>query len=482
MPSKKRVRANDQSFRHLTIEGPPQFSLSTTTQSDLDADNGFTEAVNRYLAPEDKVGPSNSWPNHALDRDSRALRAYYRALAIDRHLGTQIEQNDQRCLTSRIYCQKELWDQKKLADFNDNDGIDNLIKEAVDEYAEESKTVAGKLSTKLDFLHMQLLCQQSTTATRIQQIRLFNTEKLFVLESEERQRVMDRLEACESRMTSHNYSSGKEKCRCSECRKDANMIKAVKERASVLGSYRGVPFKSRSENMPLRAALAEHDQLLKALVKDVHTLNEYIIPLPDPLPELVSDHPKKFTFMTLPVPSGWPKDINIAVKDLEHILYELDTERSTLIDQRDEVRRMLLIGMRCGDSFWFEQTEIITDYPDFQRYEYTRNSVLAMFIVWRNVEEKIHNFVRKERIKLSGALSKGLGLEPSGIPEWRMASWEESFATMKTTANSVDDMLRQCKESRQKYYAKEDEEATAKHGEWWKVLVGKSANKKLPAP
>ncbi|KAI9716025.1 MAG: hypothetical protein M1812_005659 [Candelaria pacifica] len=467
MPSRKRGHGVDQAFSQITLENPSK-PLSSTTA--MEADVEFTEAVNQYLAPEDKIGPSNSWPNHALDRDSRAIRAYYRAIAVDKHLATDIEKSEQRYHTSRTFFVKELWYQERIASLKDSSGISQQIQDAIDEYAQDSMTASGKVRTKMDFLQMQLLCQLSIMGGRVQQLRVFNAEKLFVLESEERQRVLNRLEACECKMISHNTSYGKNSCRCSECKKEAKMVQAVKLRASDLGSYSGVPFKSRSEKVPLCAALAEYNQLFKAVVKDAHTLNASLrLPAREP----VYDSPKNFTFMTLSVPRGWPQDINDAVKELEHILYEIDRERTALLDQRDEVRRLLLIGLRGGEIVLFEKTDMITDYPDCQRYEYTRNSVLAMFVVWRNIEEKIHGYIRKEGIKLSVTLSKAFGLQPSGVPEWRMASWEESFATIKTTANSIDDMLRQCNDSRQKFYAKENEEATAKHGEWWKVLVGK---------
>ncbi len=321
----------------------------------------------------------------------------------------------------------------------------------------------------------------------MEQVRIFLDDKLFVLENEKRQKAKVRYAAYESQICAHDPRAGKDSCNCNGCRKELKILKDVIERASAQGQYEGVPLHSRSKKAPLKAALSEHTQLLEAIVKDVHTLSLSIKNLPseaDKLPKRVTfrELPKHLTFMALPVPSEWPRHIKKAVSDYEYVLFQIDTERDTLINQRGEVRRLLLIGMGDVNSIWHERDELITDCPEVQRYEYTRNSVLTMFVVGGNLETTIHRYVRKEGVKLSGALSEALGLQRPCIPKWRKASWEETFAAMKQEANSIDDMLRQCEKARQNLPSEEAEEATAKYGDWWKVLVDKGTSKKLRAP
>lgn len=75
---------------------------------ELETPEELTKAVNQYLATEDRIGPLGILPEHPRDRDTRALRAYYRALATNQHYAARIAMNDQKIDTANSFYRRVL--------------------------------------------------------------------------------------------------------------------------------------------------------------------------------------------------------------------------------------------------------------------------------------------------------------------------------------------------------------------------------------
>lgn len=111
-----------------------------------------------------------------------------------------------------------------------------------------------------------------------------------------------------------------------------------------------------------------------------------------------------------------------------------------------------MVWMACDNTIWEYAKEHVHESPHMVLYEHTRLELAACYIIWRRGEDKIRRYVNQNNLMgdFSDALRKALGLS---MPDDACCvhQWESMLQVIKEEADSVADMLEECKDARRKF-------------------------------
>lgn len=195
--------------------------------------------------------------------------------------------------------------------------------------------------------------------------------------------------------------------------------------------------------------LAEFEQNWRAAVAVVREVCRGIAVNTAALP---SDPPEDLTFYSHKLPGGLPQYIRQEIHDGEFILHEVYISRKHITSLRDKARTMLMVWMACDNTTWEYATKYAHESPHMVLYEHTRLDLAACYIIWRRGEDKIRRYVIQNNLMgdFSDALRKALGLT---MPDEACCvhQWASMLKVIKEEADSVADMLQECKDARRKF-------------------------------
>lgn len=232
--------------------------------------------------------------------------------------------------------------------------------------------------------------------------------------------------------------------------------------------------KKRAPKMPdldhLTALLAEYHRNVTELLKDVPAISNSIKEEEIKVPRL----PELATILDHSVVVDLPEHVTRSISDIVFLVDEMHDTRPDVSAQRDTVLKSLQAWRAIDKDFWEYAKEHLDQNPVLAKYEYSRRSFLALFMLWRREEAKAFDYVQEHGLaeKLDPELKRRLGWTPQREDkEEDEKRWQSHLERLNVVLPSAEEMMKKCDENWARSNANNQAHATAQQDDWWKVLV-----------
>lgn len=211
----------------------------------------------------------------------------------------------------------------------------------------------------------------------------------------------------------------------------------------------------------IKAILGDKGRLSKLAVKDTQAVNKHVPHEEAKAPSL----PDRLTYNGIVLPHDIPQAIRQAAFDLGFLCDDIHEMRGEMLRLRETIRSTLMIWMATSNPVWEYGKEHIHEFPNMRKYEYTRISLEAAYLIAFRVEFKILTYFA------SDDRPKGLCPEFEAnfdkyerSPEKLQDEWDGRAKKLTQTFVSVDEMVEQMHPINQRL------EEEMKKDEWWASL------------
>lgn len=220
----------------------------------------------------------------------------------------------------------------------------------------------------------------------------------------------------------------------------------------------------------LTALLAEYHRNVTELLKDVQAVNNSIGEEDIGVPHL----PELSTILDQGVVVDLPEHVIQTISDLVFLLDEMHVTRPDVTAQRDTVLKSLKAWRAVDKDFWEYAKKNLHENPVVAKYEYSRRSFLALFILWRREESKAFDYAEEHGLveKLEPGLRRRLGWLPHRKDrEEEEKDWQLHLERLNKALPSAEELVTEYEENYARSTMGTQAYVTAQHGDWWKVLV-----------
>ena len=171
------------------------------------------------------------------------------------------------------------------------------------------------------------------------------------------------------------------------------------------------------------------------------------------------------------IPNDLPKYIRQSLSDLAFLREEMFAAHPLVLEQRDLVRCTMMLWIGSSDATWKWGKEHIYDMPDFQKYEYMRLDMYAMYeLTFREEEKLVEYFLNRKKDASAGTtatLEELLKVGKLSKAE-RKAVMEKRYEDLREIVGEIDVMVQQLDDH---YRQIENDYKKDLGGEWWKDLL-----------